>query len=239
MRSVPHDAERDRFAGIEYIDIDSAFSDQAAVARHRSLETRGRLSKVWWLSAMLCVCGMLVFTGGDVLRAHTAASSHSTASTSPPVAASPPSTTSARATVEPSITVSLLDSLIVDPNEVTIEVQVARSKLSNETLYLLQLPGGPHAATIWKNGDGHRHFLKVTEDSCAIYDGKELHGNGRRLSVADESSDLGEYHLHKKKMTTTSRSSISSVLLRGGSALSPGIATAPRMPSWPPLKCAT
>ena len=162
------------------------------MARHRSLETRGRLS-LGWLSAMLCVCGIIVFTAGEVLMAHSAASSHSVASTSPPMAASPPSTASPRAAVEPSITMSLLDSFIVDPNEVTIEVQVARSKISNETLYILQLPGGPHAATIWKNGDGHRHFLKVTEDSCAIYDGKELHGNGRRLSVADESSDLGEY----------------------------------------------
>ena len=167
------------------------------MARHRSLETRGRLS-LGWLSAMLCVCGIIVFTAGEVLMAHSAASSHSVASTSPPMAASPPSTASPRAAVEPSITMSLLDSFIVDPNEVTIEVQVARSKISNETLYILQLPGGPHAATIWKNGDGHRHFLKVTEDSCAIYDGKELHGNGRRLSVADESSDLGEYHLDKK-----------------------------------------
>ena len=96
MYSVPHDAERDRFAGIEYIDIDSAFSDQAAVARHRSLETRGRLSKVWWLSAMLCVCGIIVFTAGEVLMAHSAASSHSVASTSLPMAASPPSTASPR-----------------------------------------------------------------------------------------------------------------------------------------------
>ena len=86
MYSVPRPAEKDRFAGIEYLCINEAFTtmgradrrpNQAAMARHRSLETRGRLSKVCWLSAMLIVCGIIVFTAGDVLMAHTAASAQS------------------------------------------------------------------------------------------------------------------------------------------------------------------